>query len=171
MEDNNTSLSRGAISFIGLATEFCTALEQAPSMERDAFIDSMLRLLPRLYIVMTDMDSTHTSLEEFDTLGSYIDEAQYEGVRAGVASLLGEDDTFLETFEQDMKYSDTPIAANISEGLADIYQDLFNFLTPVRDSEGALAPQALQECRENFNNYWSQTLVNVLRPLNSLRYS
>ena len=87
-----------------------------------------------------------------------------------MAALLGEDDTYLETFEEDMKYSDTPIAASIAEGLADIYQDLYNFLSPVRDSDGALAAPALVECRENFASYWGQTLTNVMRPLNHLHY-
>ncbi len=40
---------------------------------------------------------------------------------------MGEDDVFLETFEEDMKYSDTPVAASVSESLADIFQPLYNF--------------------------------------------
>lgn len=166
MDDNK--ISRNALSFIGLATEFCTALEQARQMEKNEFVASMLKLLPRLYITISDYSPE--AIFEQEELGSYMDEQQYESIRAGVAALMGEDDTYLETFEEDMKYSDTPIAATISEGLADIYQDLFNFLTPVRDSEGALTQQALNECRENFSAYWAQTLVNTLRPLNHIFY-
>ncbi len=168
---DETKINRNTLSFIGLATEYCSTLEQALSLEKEEFVDTMLRLLPRLYITMSDVRPDSASqLEEFEPLGVYVEEEQYEQVRAGVASLLGEDDTYLETFEEDMKYSDTPIAASISEGLADIYQDLCNFLTPVRDSEGALTDAAIAECRENFAAYWAQTLTNVLRPLNHLHF-
>ena len=102
---------------------------------------------------------------------SYVDEDYYESVRRGVETLMGEDDTFLETFEEDMKYSDTPIAASVAESLADIFQDLFNFVSVVKDSEGAQTMEALGECKENFEAYWSQTLCNVLRALNHYRYS
>ncbi len=166
---DNPSIDRNTLSFIGLATEFCSSLEQAPTLEKEDFIATMLRLLPRLYITMGDA-RPQEEMTEPDPLGVYIEEQQYEQVRAEVAALLGEDDTYLETFEEDMKYSDTPIAASIAEGLADIYQDLYNFLSPVRDSDGALAAPALAECRENFASYWGQTLTNVMRPLNHLHY-
>ena len=83
---------------------------------------------------------------------------------------MGPDDTFLETFEQDMKYSDTPIAASVSESLADIYQPLYNFIMIVRETEGSELVGAYLECHENFETYWSQTLCNVLRALNNIRY-
>ena len=169
MDDNK--INRNALTFIGLATEYCGTLEQAQELEREEFIDTMLRLLPRLYITMSDVrPDTASQLEEFEPLGTYVEESHYEQIRASIATLLGEEDTYLETFEQDLKYSDTPIAASISEGLADIYQDLANFLTPVRDSEGALTEAAIAECRENFAAYWAQTLTNVMRPLNHLHF-
>ena len=101
----------------------------------------------------------------------YVDEDFYDAVRRNVESLLGPDDTFLETFEEDMKYSDTPIAASVAEGLADIFQPLYNFISVVKESEGESIFEAYSECRENFDAYWSQTLCNVMRPLNNIKYN
>ncbi len=84
---------------------------------------------------------------------------------------MGPDDVFLETFEEDMKYSDTPIGSSVAECLADIFQPLCNYISVVRDSDGESAPAAFRECRENFEGYWSQTLCNVVRALNHIRYS
>lgn len=114
------------------------------------------------------------SLEEEDGTGSfypsYVDEDYYENVRRHIESLLGPDDVFLETFEEDMKYSDTPIAASISECLADIFQPLYNFISIVKESDGDELEGAYRECKENFAAYWSQSLCNVLRALNNLYY-
>ena len=48
-------MNTNAIAFIGLCNEYCTALETAAETERGAFVDKMLRLLPRLYIAATDL--------------------------------------------------------------------------------------------------------------------
>lgn len=101
----------------------------------------------------------------------YIDEDYYENVRRHIETLMGADDIFLETFEEDMKYSDTPIAASISECLADIFQPLYNFISIVKESEGTELEGAYKECHDNFVGYWSQTLCNVMRALNNIFYN
>lgn len=166
----NNELSRNTLSFLGLAAEYCSALENAPRMEKEEFTALMLRLLPRIYITMSDVELT-TGIEEDEPLAPYLDADQYDSIRNGVAAVMGEDDTYLETFEEDMKYSETPIGASISEALADIYQPLLNCALAVRDTGAELAEQAVRECRESFGEYWAQTLCNVLRPLNAIHYS
>ena len=162
----NDSLS---LTFIALAGDFCKTIQNTTSISRDEFIDTMLRLLPRLYVAMNSYSKN--SEPEMDIIGNYVDEDHYNQARQAVATLMGEDDIFLETFMEDMKYSDTPIAASISESIADIYQDMLNFTMTVRDSEGALTSPALDDMHENFTLYWSKTLCNVLRPLNALKYN
>ena len=41
---------------------------------------------------------------------------------------MAEEDIYLEVFLEDMKYSDTPISASVSENLADLYQEFFNLI-------------------------------------------
>lgn len=166
-------ISPNVLTFIGLANEYCVALSNTYEAEKDEFVAEMLRLLPRIYISMCDVNVEQPMFEDnfYSGSASYVDEDYYESVRRGVETLMGEDDTFLETFEEDMKYSDTPIAASVAESLADIFQDLFNFVSVVKDSEGVQTMEALGECKENFEAYWSQTLCNVLRALNHYRYS
>lgn len=162
-----SSLNTNAIAFIGIANEFCIAIENAPSTDRDQFIATMLRLLPRLYIMATDL-KVNVIDDDDAFIDGALDENRYEEVRQGVASLLEPDDIFLEVFEEDMKYSDTPVSASISEGLADIYQVLFNLLAAIRDTTDETTAIALQSVADDFKAYWSQTLCNVMRPLNAL---
>jgi hypothetical protein len=84
--------------------------------------------------------------------------------------LLGEKDTYLETFHPDMQYSDTPIAAFISENLADVYQDTGNFVSLFRQGNEEVMLEAISLCRENFRNFWGQQLLNALKALHSVRY-
>ncbi len=70
-----------------------------------------------------------------------------------------------------MKYSDTPIAASIAEGLTDIFQSLYNLLENIKNAPDHVTMSALAAAKEDFESYWSRILCNVMRPLNNIRYS
>ncbi|MDE6559746.1 MAG: DUF5063 domain-containing protein [Muribaculaceae bacterium] len=158
------------INLTALCAEYCSSLENCREMEKDEFVNALLGYLPRIYFEFHDLDAgENTSLDEWGVgISDHMDEEQYESVRLQLAMVFGEDDTYLETFEKDMKYSDTPIAATISENLADIYQPLYDFVVEVRESDGENLEEAYRACKEGFREYWSQTLCNVLRALNAL---
>ena len=67
----NTELNTNSIALIALCNEYCQTVEHASESERDDFIASMLRLLPRLYISAADLQ-IDPSLED-DMF--YIDQA------------------------------------------------------------------------------------------------
>lgn len=165
------SLTPNVLAFIGLSNEYCEALERVNVSEgsKEDFLSRMLRLLPRIYISATDLPDS--DIPEYDRyLNEALEEDIYNNVQAGVAALLGEDDTFLEVFEEDMKYSETPIAASVSELLSDIFQVLYNFLDTVRDAPEEVVETAVVTVKEEFKSYWSATLCNVLRAINRLVY-
>lgn len=169
---NNAELRSALLSITALSSDYCAMLENAREMEKDEFIAGVLGLLPRIYFEFSDLSADeHMAEAGYGYFQSYVDEDFYESVRRNVEMVLGPDDVFLETFEEDMKYSDTPIAASISECLADIFQPLYNFICVVKESEGEQSLEAYAECRENFVAYWSQTLCNVMRALNHLRFN
>lgn len=169
---SDESIKSRLLSTTALASKYCMTLENAREMEKDEFVREMLSLLPAIYLDFSSIDVEELPEQsEFEYFASYVDEDFYESVRRNVETLMGPDDVFLETFEEDMKYSDTPIGASVAECLADIFQPLYNFISVVRDSDGESASGAFRECRENFEGYWSQTLCNVMRALNHIRYS
>lgn len=157
------------LAFIALANEYCQAVENAQNTLREAFVDEMLHLLPRIYITVTDIPAP-AIVSEASYIPESLDEDYYDSVRRKMEQLLGEEDTYLEVFEDDMKYSDTPIGASISESLADIFQVLFNFIENVKDAPEEIILESVDSVKEDFQSYWSQQLCNVIRPLNSIKY-
>lgn len=168
MEEN--ILSRNSLSLIAMANEYCHDIESALEKDREEFVTAMLKLLPRIYIVITDVEDKEDN-NELDYIDSYLYEDTYNNVRENVYRLMGEDDVYLEVFEEDMKYSDTPIATTISENLADIYQELYNFLMTLQNVPTEVATNLIYVLKDNFKSYWGQTLVNVMRALHSLKYN
>lgn len=166
----NSALRPNTLAFIALANEFCHAVETAQQTTPAEFVNSMLRLLPRIYITASDIKTSDTDNGEIymaDALTEYC----YEEIRTSIETVLGGEDTFLEVQEEDMKYSEIPIGASIAEHISDIFQILYNFLETVRDASENLVESALTAVKEDFETYWSQKLCNVMKPLNHLHFS
>ncbi len=165
---------KSLIHIVALCSDYCAAIENAAEFDQSELVKSLLSSLSKIYCEFLDTEPGEDSpIDEWvfssASSASSLDEDQYEMIRGQLSSVFAENDTYLETFEKDMKYSDTPIATSISENLADIYQPLYNFVVEVRESEGSNIDEAYRECREQFDEYWSQTLCNVVRALNAIR--
>ena len=85
--------------------------------------------------------------------------------------ILAEKDDYLDVFVSEMKYSDQPITKYISEELADIYQDLRDFIFIFQLGLNETMNDSLAICQENFRLYWGQKLVNTLRALHDVKYN
>lgn len=166
---STTELTPNSLSFLALTNEYCKAIESVYEYEKEEFVAQMLKLLPRIYITASDI-SKETTFED-SYIESYLEETTYDSVRNAMAQLIGEDDVYLEVFEEDMKFSDVPISASISENLADLYQEFYNLINSVQDAPTHIILSMLVSCKENFATYWGQTLCNVLRALNSTYYN
>lgn len=168
-KENNPIFDKQVIEFITVAIEFCQLMEQHNQHTKKDFSDRMLKILPLLYIKGSLLPRAAMTFPEA-LPEPYVTEALYEHLRNGIAALLGEDDAYLETFEEDMRYSDRPIGASISENLADIFQDIGDFVVWFRQGNEDSMHEALMRCSENFAIYWGQKLLNALKALHAIYY-
>lgn len=168
-KENNPIYKRDTLEFVTVALEYCTFVESAGSENLFGFVDKATKLLPLLYLKAALLPEVPED-EEAEPEQS-VTEDMYESVRNRLASLLGEKDTYLETFHPDMQYSDAPIAAFISENLADVYQDTGNFISLFRQGNEVVMQEAMAVCRTNFREFWGQQLLNALKALHAVRYN
>ena len=155
-----------AIEFVTVAVQLCLYLEQVAEHEKSDFIEKMLCLLPLLYLKARLLPK---GTEEMDGYPErFVTEQEYEDVRQLIAQQLGSDDAYLEVFMEDMRYSDEPITAFISENIADIYQEVKDLACNYQTREETIMNDALVSCLEAFEQHWGQKLLNVLRPLHAL---
>lgn len=165
----NVIFSRDTVEFVTVAAEFCAYLERAESLHRKDFVDTILKILPLLYIKASMLPEGEMMSD--DEPESFVTEDDYEVLRYSLSSLMGNQDDYLEVFMQDMRYSDTPITRCISEDLADIYQDVKNFISVFQLGFDETMHDSLTLCRDNFSLYWGQTLVNTMRALHSVKFN
>ena len=169
-KENNPIYERNTLEFVTVALEYCSLVEQAGQDGVFTFVDKAVKMLPLLYLKASLLPPTEEDDDDAD-LELMVSEEMYEAVRNRIAGLLGEKDSFLDTFHKDMPYSDTPIAAFISEDLADVYQDVGNFIELFRQGNESVMQAALGMCQHNFRDFWGQQLLNALKALHALRYN
>ncbi|MDR0428064.1 MAG: DUF5063 domain-containing protein [Dysgonamonadaceae bacterium] len=160
--------SKYTIDFTRAALEFCVFVEKVKESDKKTFVDNMTKVLPLLYLkvsIIPDIPQYYESILE-----SKVSESFYTQVENNLSELMGNDNLFLETFHPDIKLSEFPVAAKISENLADIYQDLGNYIAIFKNGQKETMNDALTVCIENFKKYWGQRLVNTLRALHDIKY-
>ena len=160
--------SNHTIDFVKVALEYCVWLESVSKNEKETFIDQGSKILPMLYLKTSFVPPIEEDYDSF--LESGVEEETYIRIKDNISELLGEDDLYLETFHPDMQYSDTPIAVTISENLADIYQDLGDFIFVFKHAQKETMNDSLTACLKNFREYWGQKLLNALRAIHHLKY-
>ncbi len=169
-KDSQVIFDRNVVEFVTVAAQFCKFLEQAEEgTDRARFVDTMLKILPLLYVKAILLPPCEIMGEEMPE--NYVTEEVYEVLRLNLCGILADKDDYLEVFEQDMHYSDQPITNYISENLADIYQDIKDFIFVFQVGLNHTMHDALAICQENFRLHWGQKLVNTLRALHNVHFT
>ena len=167
--ESKVIFERNSVEFVTVSAQYCQFLENVEGMEREEFIDTVLKILPLLYVkalLLPEMEL----IDEDDILETCVTEETYSMMNAKLADIMGDRDDYLDVFVEDMKYSDQPITRYISEGLADIYQDIKDFIFVFRQGVNRNMHNALATCQDNFKLYWGQKLVNTLRALHEVKF-
>ncbi len=168
-KESQVIFDRNVVEFVTVAAEFCKFMEQAEGAKRSSFIDTSLKILPLLYLKTSMLPECKTIGDE--ALETFVTEETYEILRMNLSAILAEKDDYLDVFVSDMKYSDQPITKFISEDLADIYQDIKDFIFVFQLGLNETMNDSLAICQENFRLYWGQKLVNTLRALHDAKYA
>lgn len=167
-DNDNLIYSAEVIEFVTVGVEFCAFIENEKLTDRNEWIKKMLHILPLLYVKTSLLPETMQLNEESPE--TFVKEEDYARVSTSISSIIGDEDVYLDVFIEDMKYSDRPISSFISEDIADIYQDIRNFVSIYQYDLSEQMNDAIYLCQQNFKMYWGQKLINVLRPLHAIFY-
>ncbi len=166
---NHYVYSPNVIEFVTVAAETCLFWERIPEFSPKEFVDKSIKILPLLYLKASLLEIPERELDEIPE--RFVTEDDYQILREELAHLLGKDDSYLDAFHPDMAFSDTPIAAFISENIADIYQELKDFAVSYRLAQEELMNDALVVCLETFGEHWGRKLLSALQALHAIRFS
>jgi hypothetical protein len=161
--------SRNVIEFVAIANEFCKYAEHASELKGDELLKILQRILPLLYLKASLLPQFSPFFE--DSNEKFVTESDWTGINVTLKEKFGTANDYLEVFDEKINDSEGPVVSSISENLADIYQDMKDFLLLYQTGTGEVMNDAVWECRMNFENFWGQKLVNSMRAIHKFIYS
>jgi hypothetical protein len=161
--------SRNVVEFTAAANEFCKYAEHSAEMKGDELLRILQRILPFLYLKASLLPSLEPFFEDGNE--KFVTESDWTTIRDILKDKFGTADDYLEVFDEKLNESEGPVVSSISENMADIYQDLKDFLLLYQTGTKEVMNDAVWECRLNFENYWGQKLTNSLRAIHRFIYS
>jgi hypothetical protein len=161
--------SRNIIEFVAVANEFCKYTEHAPELKGDELLKILQRILPLMYLKASLLPKLDPFFEDGNE--KFVTEVDWNNINEILKEKFGTANDYLEVFDEKINDAEGAIAANISEDMADIYQDMKDFLLLYQIGTGEVMNDAVWECRMNFENFWGQKLVNSMRAIHKFIYS
>lgn len=161
--------SREVIEFTAVANEYCAFIESCGKYDGIQILKFMQKLLPLLYSKILSLPDFQSVIDEEQE--KFVKEDNWQAIHDKVIVKLGEANDYMEVFDEQVEYSGDAVLASISENLADIYQDLKDYLIAYSIGTVELMNEALWNCQDSFKHYWGQKLVNSIRAIhNALKF-
>ena len=161
--------SRNVVEFVAVANEFCKYAEHASELKGDELLKILQRILPLMYLKASLLPQLDPFFEDGNE--KFVKEADWTDINESLKGKFGTANDYLEVFDEKINETEGPVVSSISENMADIYQDMKDFLLLYQTGTGEVMNDAVLECRMNFENFWGQKLVNSMRAIHKFIYS
>ena len=170
METNTEPVySRNVIEFVAVANEFCKYAERASEIKGDELLKILQRILPLMYLKASLLPEMNPFFEDGNE--KFVTESDWIKIHGTLREKFGTADDYLEVFDEKMSESEGPVLSSISENIADMYQDIKDFLLLYQTGTNEVMNDAIWECRLNFETFWGQKLLNSMRAVHKFLYS
>lgn len=163
---NHVVYSAEVVEFVTVAKEFCAFVEQFKDYDTKEFLERSRKFLPLLYLKGTLLPENES--DGFTETEKFVTEEDWNFLREGLRSLLGQYDEYAEEFEDRLHETDELQSASLSENFADVYNVLKDFLISYREGLIEIMNESLWEIKDSFDFYWGRALVNSLRIIHNL---
>ena len=161
--------SRNVVEFVAVANEFCKYAEHARELKGDELLKILQRILPLMYLKASLLPQLEPFFEDGNE--KFVTEGDWTAINENLKEKFGTANDYLEVFDEKINDTEGPVVSSISENMADIYQDMKDFLLLYQTGTGEVMNDAVWECRLNFENFWGQKLVNSMRAIHKFLYS
>jgi len=164
---DDITVSKPILEMITVANEFCYYLENAEEKSKTGILEFMNRILPLLYLkgsLLPDIEVENPEANE-----KFVTEEQWERIFLMLRDKFGKQDEFWTI--DPLYINDTePLKASIAENIADIYQDMKDFVLLFKKNTHAARQNAAAECRALFQTHWGYRVGNILPKIHYFLY-
>ena len=163
---NHIVYSAEVVEFVTVAKEYCAFIEQFKDYNTKEFLERSRKFIPLIYLKGALLPTVES--DGFTEPEKFVTEEDWNFLRDGLKTLIGQYDEYAEEFEDRLHETDELQSASLSENFADIYNVLKDFLISYREGLLEIMNESLWDIKDSFDLYWGRALVNSLRIVHNL---
>ena len=162
--DTSLIQSKQVIEMFTVANEFCLFVEDSERYEREYVVDYLQRVLPLLYLKGSMLPESEEHAEHDNE--RYVIEETWEYIYNVFMNLFGKDNTYHVWNSQ----SNEVVENACAEIMADLYQDLKDFVFLFAKPSYYAKTNAVYMCRNLFEVRWGRSIPAFMSHLHNLKY-
>ncbi len=158
MNNNEPAVSKNVIEMLTVANEYCLFMEKIENYSKEDIISYLQKLLPLLYIKGCTLPIVDVEYPEANE--RFVTEENWQTIFNDTRNKLGKDDEqwIVNYYEQE---ENSRIKISLSEFLADVYQDMKDFILLYQKNTKAARENAVFEIKELFASHWGFRILEV----------
>lgn len=166
MSDNEPIYSQAVLDMFTVANEYCFFVEKAGSYDKKDILNYFQKVLPLLYLKGALVPEIEVEYPEANE--RYLTEEQWQHILHVLRDKFGEDEIF--TFFDPNSTDSVARTLSFAENLADIYQDMKDFVLLYSKELHAARENAVHEIGRLFRSHWGHRLLVCLTHLHFLMH-
>ena len=167
MDTNEPEISRYVIEMITVANDYCLFTESIEKYTREDVLSYLQKVCPLLYVKGALLPYVNVANPEANE--RYITEENWEVIYKDTKAVLGKVDEFWSIGLHD-NMDAKPTKYSIAEFVADVYQDMKDFLLLYQKNTKAARENAVAENRLLFLEHWGWRVIDIQRAVNYTLY-
>jgi len=164
---DDLTLSKPVLETVTVAQEFCYYFDDIDPKSPRGILEFIHRILPLLYLKGTFLPDIEVEYPEANE--RFVTPEQWEELFYALRDKFGKDD---EYYIIDPEYINEtePLKASLSENIADIYQDMKDFVLLFKKNTHAHRQNAVSEFKKLFQTHWGYRIANIIPKVHHLLY-
>ena len=165
--DQDPLISRVVLEMLTVANDFCLSMEKVENYNNRDLLLYLNRILPLIYIKASLLPAVVPSDDE--AIEHYVTEEQWENLFNALRIQFGDHDLYHFIDQHEHSHAD-PVRGSLAENIADLYQDLKDFVLLYQNPLVTFRENAVKECRYLFETRYGYRIVNAHQAIHYLIY-
>jgi hypothetical protein len=166
MEKPEPVYSAHVLELLTVANEYCLFLEKVEQYPADEVLDYLRKILPMLYIKGSLLPAIQPDELQPER---YVTEQQWETVFNDIRGKIGHLDEF-HYIDHTEPSDPEPWKGSLADHLADVYQDLKDFILLFQKNTFTAQQNAVSECRQLFISHWGERITRAHTVIHQLHF-
>ena len=161
--------SKDVTDFVTVSAEYCTFVENVTRFSKYDFLDKARKILSLLYLKGSLLPKLESVFD--DDNEKFVTEEDWEYVQSNIHRKMGFHDEYREVFDPLTHEQVEQSTGSVSDNLADIYQDLKDFITLYNIGTEEIMNNAVWACQLSFEEFWGLKLLSALKAIHIVFFS